>query len=37
MDPSAYMNILEWEKVLVDAKLNIFDLRDNRYNQVNKK
>lgn len=35
MDPSAYMNVESWEKVLKESNLNAFDLRDNRYNQVN--
>lgn len=35
MDPSAYMETEGWNRILKDSNLNAFDLRDNRYNQVN--
>ncbi|CAD5234301.1 unnamed protein product [Bursaphelenchus xylophilus] len=34
MDPSAYMPPEGWNKILDDLKLDPFELRENRYNQV---
>ena len=34
MDPSAYMDAAGWNQILTDLKLNPFELRDNRYNQI---
>jgi hypothetical protein len=34
IDPSAYISTEGWDKMLSDCQLNMFDLRDNRYNQV---
>lgn len=34
LDPSAYMEKSLWVKLLGEIKKDVFDLRDNRYNQV---
>lgn len=37
MDPSAYMSAENWDLLLKKLDLNVVDLRDNRYDQVNTK
>ena len=34
LDPSAYMEKVMWIKLLKEIGKDVFDLRDNRYNQV---
>uniref|UniRef100_A0A7E4UXS9 AAA_28 domain-containing protein n=1 Tax=Panagrellus redivivus TaxID=6233 RepID=A0A7E4UXS9_PANRE len=34
MDPSAYLDADGWDKILKDCALEMFELRENRYNQV---
>uniref|UniRef100_A0AC34QRX6 NadR/Ttd14 AAA domain-containing protein n=1 Tax=Panagrolaimus sp. JU765 TaxID=591449 RepID=A0AC34QRX6_9BILA len=34
MDPSAYMDSTNWQKLLKDCKLEQFELRENRYHQI---